>query len=249
MKREQLTFWIIKWLLRALFPPLIIAIAIIITWYQLFPITQHSIIINDHCLSTNGQEALKNTISSLITTTNTTLPTSKTITKNIIVHLPSIESAHTMVSRPHHATITVQNKKPLYRANKTHCIVANGATTPADHYHDTMLNHLPLINFLSPHLPKTLSPLVMDTIQTITPLIMERNTITIENDNAIWLDDIHNTTFTILTNTHTKINTQLLTIVDKIKKELSMRTLAHKKNTKKWVADVRFKDQIIIYTK
>jgi hypothetical protein len=170
----------------------------------------------------------------------------------LLVHqFPFINNINLRKSTSGIQLIDIEASAPLLSVNE-HCILTHkGQVVSKDVYEDRAVNDLYSVSVAAATPYPLVSEELKKTIQSLSANLFDEFNITLVNDTECWLHDKSNTRFAILFNNVSVPSGKLLERCLAIKNNLQTRDAFNQSDKKKnnktmFVADVRFKDQIIV---
>ncbi len=202
----------------------------------------------DPIISENSQREISDFIEKQYQTPNKVSPSQ--FSELLVQRFPYLNSVHIKQNIAGFQSIAIECSSPTIRINdcyilneKNQLIVASvfAPHTVADLYSLSIVSSLPC-PILTDHMQEIIAQL--------SAKLFESYRITLVNDTENWLKDISNSQFAVLFDAHTMPDSMLLSCCNQIKNELNIKGIfekrAQKKNNKISVADIRFKNQIIV---
>jgi len=207
---------------------------------------QHYAFVFDRKLSSNAQRAIAGTVGQLVENQQAT-PAQLVALLHQKFSLIKQVGIFTIPGR--HAIAKIIAHKPLCLLGDNHALLGSG----------TCINRLllsPETLAATPHvevrdwfaddgeIPSQLAPF----LKALGPEKMKEFRVSWHGDHEVVLTDIQTPTFSVLLEGKKDINQELFTKCTAIKELLATRGLLNTPRKRSWTADVRFKDQVIVFT-
>lgn len=249
MNRRTLFFWhIIKELLLTWTPLLLLFFGIWLSYYgiRIRPIVEVRI---DHhgILNQYGIYQVKANTTTLVHTYQK--QSAPAIAHTISLQAPYINHSTIEIIPFHGIYADLTMHVPLAYLNNEQILLTNGAIVVRSWFNNNRIGPIPLIT-IDPEIIN--DNLISDAIPLITnihTLFKNHYSITIQDKNTVWLTDTNSSWYSICMGMHTIIDQKMISALSYVKKDLEQKKKASNRVRDVWVIDVRFKDQIVVYTK
>jgi len=146
--------------------------------------------------------------------------------------------------------INVQPHKPRFVINADKVLLESGKVKPRSLFNNDILLTIPLLTISESacHIDN-LSADCFNALNTISPVLLEQYNLCWENEREVWLTDKKKPHFTILTDSHSITHQQKLDVCGILKKTIESRKDFSRRKSTVWVADIRFDNQVIIFSR
>ncbi len=140
------------------------------------------------------------------------------------------------------AQINITAYEPLVRVNDRYVVTDHKTIIPDSSYASYVLTSLPSLSFTTP-VPRNCSETMMHAIRmSIKNQIFERYTLCWVSEHELYLQDMSDPTISLLCDSVSFPSYTKLVSYERLKNSIKTKGSAHKR----WVADMRFDDQIVV---
>lgn len=166
----------------------------------------------------------------------------RTIIATITEQFPCVKSVSVHCQASNTAHIAVEAYDPIVRINNTHVLTEIKTIIPACSYALYAVNALPLFS-MTGALPDHCSDRMMNAIKScVKESVFDRYTLSWVNDHELYFKDIQDPSFSLLCDAASLPTHTMLVSYEQVKNSIKRRNSA----MNRWVADLRFNDQIIV---
>ena len=166
----------------------------------------------------------------------------KSIIDTIQKHFACVKSISVHCIPHNAAEVTVTAHEPIVRINEKYVVTAAKTIVPDFSYASYILTSLSSLSIVSP-VPQDCSENMMCAIRKcIKDRIFERYTLCWVGEHEIYLHDSHDPSFSLLCDVLSLPSPTKLVLYEQLKNNIKNKRSA----SKRWVADIRFDDQIIV---
>lgn len=158
-----------------------------------------------------------------------------------ISSFPCVRSVSLHCRASHTADVVVEAYDPIVCINTSHVLTLAKTIIPASSYALYVINRLPSMAMRSV-LPEYCSDRMMSAMkQCINDRIFDRYTLSWVNEHELYFKDLDDPTFSVLCDASSLPTHAALLSYEQVKKNIQKRN-----SMSRWVADLRFRDQIIV---